>query len=211
MSTELQITSNARAILAQFKVMPEEIRAGLRSTLDNQNAHTLRDLSFNRMGHPSNGPVVPNGLRRISSKAVGSLRYTPAVNDGDGVSSTLGTNLRYVKAHEFGFVGEVPVRAHTRRMFTYGRARLVRFINPRTKERQTTMRRPRRVVKDAQGDREILVRAHTMRMNLPARHMIRDTLAARMPDYGAAISRSVEDTWKTVLSSPTARRLEELK
>lgn len=208
-NTQIIISSNARAIIGAFKRMPSEFRVAIKSTLNNQNARTLRDLTFGRMGYPSNGPVVPDGLRRISSTAVRSLRATPAVDDGNGVVSSLGTNLVYVKAHEWGFQGVVFVRAHNRRIMEYGKARLVRFINPLDKQEEFTWRRKRRIAKDENGnDKGTTVRAHSMKMNLPARHMIRDTLADRVPEYSAAISDAIVVTWRKSMNNPANRSME---
>lgn len=192
MPTQIQISSNARLILAQARRTRSLVLDGLRKGLNEENGKTIVALTLGRMGYSKAGPVMPDGLRRISSTAVRSLRATPAVVSGNGVASSLGSNLRYLIAHEFGYSGTVVVPSHDRRIFKHGKARLVRFVNPVTKEEGTTRKRSRRLQKDSQGnDRTTLVKTHTMKMNLPARHMIRDTLAARIPEYAATLSAAI--------------------
>lgn len=201
MPTQIKLSSNARAVVTQVRRMRVQMLAGLRAGLDEENHKTIVALTLGRMGYSKAGPVMPDGLRRISSTGVRSLRATPAVNVGDGVTSSLGSNLRYIIAHEFGFAGVVTVRAHERRLFKYGKARLVRFTNPVTGEAGESIRRRRRVVKNAdRTDKTATVRAHEMRMNLPARHMIRDTLAERIPNYAATLSAAIVTTYNELLA-----------
>jgi len=196
MPIEIKVESNLAGVIANMRRVRANIIAGLRKGLNDENWKTIRALTLGRMGYSSAGPVMPGGLRRISSTAVRSLRATPAVTDSDGVTSSLGSHLKYVQAHEFGCDDVVTVPAHNRRVFNYGKARQVRFTNPVTKESQTTMRRSRKVAKDAGGNaRGTTVREHPMQMNLPARHMIRDTLAERVPEYAATMAAAIETVW----------------
>lgn len=209
MDIKIDITSNANAVKLTARQMRSRWLGAMRKALDLENAATLRALTLGRMGYSSAGAVQADGLRRISSTAVRSLRYTPAVNSGDGVASSLGSNLRYVSAHEFGFVGTVFVRAHNRRIFRYGAARLVRFVNPVTRAEGTQTRRSRRQARDAGGNlRGTTVVAHEMKMNLPARHMIRDTLIERIPAYQAAIVAGIDGAWEESWAGVRNARLE---
>lgn len=209
MATVTEVLSNYRALAKQVRQMPARLRSALARTLDEENNRTLVALTIGRMGFSSAGPVQANGLRRISSTAVRSLRATKAEIQGDDITASLGTNLRYVQAHEFGFVGEVFVQAHNRRIFKYGKARLVRFTNPVTGEGGQFTRRSRRVARDSGGNaRGTTVRAHQMHMNLPARHMIRDTLAERVPAYNASFGKTMVATYDAVLGEARNARLE---
>lgn len=221
MPVQIHIDSNARAVVAQSRRMRSQMLAALRQGLDTENNKTLRALTLGRMGYSSAGPVQPDGLRRISSTAVRSLRATPAVNEGQGVTSSFGSNLRYVIAHEFGFVGAVFVRAHGR---ANKRADIFRVqvgqkaaVRSRAKFGAGADRTIAPALKifgnvsranaGAQATRKNLVasgrsfvRAHEMNMNLPARHMIRDTLAERVPAYASTLSSAIVTTWNDLLA-----------
>lgn len=212
MAIQTKVTSNMAAVLKQIQKARAETLAALRKGLDLEQNRTIRALTLGRMGFSSAGPVQSNGLRRISSTAVRSLRFIPAVNDGNGVVSELGSNLRYVIAHEKGFNGDVFIRAHFRRLFKYGRARMVKFINPVTGLEGTQRKRSRRVLKDEFGDdRETIVVAHQRHMAMPARHMIRDTLIERIPAYNATFAKAVPAMWEGLLAPARTARLEPTK
>lgn len=213
MPTQIQISSNARAIIAQVRRTRSLVLDGLRKGLNDENAKTIVALTLGRMGYSKAGPVMPDGLRRISSTAVRSLRATPAVVSGNGVASSLGSNLRYLIAHEFGFSGTVAVRGYTRRNEHADTFRTRTGTQAAVRERVKFGPGRDRLIAKATGIFEVLTRAqaaraggklgkavaqgisivkpHAMKMNLPARHMIRDTLAARIPNYAATLSAAI--------------------
>jgi len=187
----IQISSNAQAILAGMRRMPAMMAANLAAALNEQNEATVADVITNRMNFSSNGPVITGSLRRQTGFAVKSVRVVPAEIMGNGVTSSFGSNLRYLKAHEYGFVGTVNVRAHLRRRFIHGTAtkNVFDFITREVVRKKVATRR---VDKDA---REIFVRAHSMKMNLPARHMFGETLAKHSPQYSKAINAAILKGW----------------
>lgn len=76
-------------------------------------------------------------------------------DSADAVSALIGTNLVYAKVYEFGFQGTVNVPAHTRmQTMAFGRA---------------------------MPAREVEVRAHPMRMNMPERSFLRTSLRETAP------------------------------
>lgn len=62
-------------------------------------------------------PVSQNKLGRVTGRLRQSITVTrPQIREGDStVSMSFGSNVRYFAVHEFGFQGNVPVRAHSRR------------------------------------------------------------------------------------------------
>lgn len=186
----IQISTNAKQVLAQIKAVPHAMTVAVARRLDLENQQTLRDITLKRMNFASNGPVQPNGLRRITSTAVRSLRATRATVLGElDISSAVGSNLLYLRAQELGFQGTVDVRAYTRRQFAHG-TRSKDYLDPVTKTRSRIKVKTRRVT-----NQNVRVAAHTMQMNLVARHFFRDTLAERTPAYGAAISDEIVKAW----------------
>lgn len=57
-------------------------------------------------------PVSQNKLGVVSGRLRQSIRATEARIEGDSVIASIGSNVSYLKAHEFGFSGSVKVRAH---------------------------------------------------------------------------------------------------
>jgi len=72
----------------------------------------------------------------------------------DGVFATVGTNVEYAAIHEYGFNGTMSVQAHVRRS-------------------REQMRMKKSGVKPAG---EVMVRAHTRKVNMPERSFLRSTL-----------------------------------
>jgi hypothetical protein len=202
MPVAIAITSNAREVAAGLKTMPQRLGRAIARALDDQNERTVAAIITERMNFSKMGPVIPGGLRRQSGMAVKSIRTVKAEVQTDGVTSALGSNLKYVKAHEYGFIGTVNVRGHMRRKFRYGPEKQVEFFSTITRQMETSTKRSRRVVKVAgpggrgKRDAETYVRAHSMQMNLPARHMFGQTLAARVGAYTVAVSDAITQVWE---------------
>lgn len=85
---------------------------------------------------------------------------------GNEIRAYVGTNLKYARIHEYGFKGQVPVKAHQRMMnVAWGR---------RVKE-----------------PRMIDVRAHAMKMNVPARPFMAPSLAENREKISSDIRRAL--------------------
>jgi hypothetical protein len=201
MPVAIAITSNAREVAAGLKTMPQRLGRAIARALDDQNERTVAAIITERMNFSKMGPVIAGGLRRQSGMAVKSIRTVKAQVQEDGVTSALGSNLKYVKAHEHGFIGTVNVRGHMRRKFRYGPEKQVEFFSTITRQMETSTKRSRRVVKvrgpgGGKRDAETYVRAHSMRMNLPARKMFSQTLALRVGAYTEAVSAAISDAWE---------------
>lgn len=199
MAVKIEITSNARQVIASFRAMPAKMARGIAAAINRENNNTVTAVIEQRMNYSKQGPVIAGGLRRQSGMAVKSIRVVPAEITASGVSGSFGSNLRYLKAHEFGFQGTVNVRGHMRRVFKHGTKTKQVFDIPT----QTLVERivnTRRVVKvkgpgGRKRDLEHYVRPHSMRMNLPERRMFRDTLQLRIPNYSASISNAIVAAW----------------
>jgi phage gpG-like protein len=82
-----------------------------------------------------------------------SINQRVTVTD-DAVMASVGTNVRYAAAHEYGFDGPVTVKAHIRRAALIG-------------------------VDRAGARGEVYVRSHTRHMRLPERSFLRSELRDR--------------------------------
>jgi len=88
--------------------------------------------------------------------------------EGDVVTAYVGTNVKYARAHEYGFQGEVSVPAHT--VKAHQRHMSVAFGK--------LMKNPRMV-----DVREYVMRAHSMKMNLPERSFLRSSVEENASKY----------------------------
>jgi phage gpG-like protein len=110
---------------------------------------------------------------QVLKNRTGTLRrsITQKVEDtGDRITGIVGADMntaRYAAAHEYGFTGTVNVREHARRITqVFGRP-----VTPH----------------------EIIVGAHSMRMNLPERSYLRSSLSEMEADILAGLNEAVAE------------------
>lgn len=115
------------------------------------------------------GQVLQNrtGTGRRSINSGGSLYH----ENGQNIFGKVGTNKRYMLAHEFGFHDAVAVKEHTR-------MQTMAFGKPMT-------------------PKAVMVSAHQMKMNIPERSFLRSSLADKrseiIQEYRDAASRTVNE------------------
>jgi phage gpG-like protein len=126
----VQISGEASALLARVEKLDSILRVAAR-VIRQQNALTVGHIQEHKLSErgPTTLGVVTNRLRR-------SARATRPVIDGEQILSSIGTNVRYAGVHEFGFDGEVSVKAHTRKaaerfMIDNGRRSVTRNVAQR--------------------------------------------------------------------------------
>jgi len=130
--------------------------------------------------------VVTNRLRS-------SLNQVSAVVSGNSVASSIGTNVAYAGAHEFGFVGQVQVKAFTRRRFGLRSAAGAFKVQDTVAQFDTKTGKISRFKKKKARYQtgEIPVRAHLRNVKTPERSFIRSSIRERLPDYGATLSARI--------------------
>lgn len=170
---KIQLTSNAAAITATLEEFPEKMARAIVKTMDKENEETVGVIAREKLSQrgPTTLGVVSNRLRL-------SVRKTSALVSGVDVVSSIGSNVKYAAAHEFGFTGVVQVKAHKRRIIAHDRYR----------------KHGRGFIKTQSGIPGT-IRAHSMKMNLPERSYIRSTLQERAPRYTEALSKGIEAAW----------------
>lgn len=164
----LVVSVRAESVLALLRGYPNRltdamVRVVNRFTLELQ-ARTKEKLSGEVL-HVRTGT-----LRRSINRKV-ELR-------GSNVVGTVGTNVEYAAAHEYGFDGEVTVRAHVRR------------VASRT---LTELRGTRRRM-SVQG--VAFVKEHTMHMHVPERSFLRSALAELEPGFAPAVRKAAAEALK---------------
>ncbi len=143
-------------------------RASTQAGSGYQNELTIGYAQANKLSGPRPGVlgVVTNRLRS-------SLRRSEAEASGDQVTGAIGSNVAYAAVHEYGFDGEVTVRAFSRRnvrrdLFSVKKHKL-----------------------SAAG--VSYVKSFTRSMHVPERSFIRSSISERIGAYDTALSAAVLD------------------
>jgi len=172
---QIRLTEQAQALIRRLN--DRRLVAGaVARALDLQNELTVGSIQEERLTGKGPFPVSQHKLGVRTNRLRSSVRPSKAVVTDTGAESSLGTNVKYARAHEYGVDETVMVRPHTRRG-----------------QRLMTLRggQGQRVVKRAQGP-DVAVGSHKRRMRLPARAPITTGVTERLQDYGHAISREIE-------------------
>jgi len=147
----------------------------------------LGDVLSKRMSNPRRGSTATNlgvDTGHARQSMVGPVKQT-----AETVQAILGSTKDYVAAHEAGFHGTVNVPAHTRQ-WRHGKAKQVDI-------------RTRRGVKFARLSAKQkargswVVRAHPMKMNILAKHFIRDTVLEAKDPTADRITKALMIAIKT--------------
>jgi len=136
------------------------------TALDRKIAELTNSLLFN-VKSKLNGEVLNVRTARLRN----SINYRLTGQGTGSVKGTVGTNVAYARAHEYGFQGVVSVKQHLRmQTMAFGKA-----ISPR----------------------QVTVGAHQMTMNMPERSFLRSALAEMRPEILEQIKQAVEQGAKS--------------
>ena len=192
-SIQIQLAPAAVALLRSSDTWPAQVLQALRKSTDLQNELTVGHIQATRLSGKGPFPVDEGRLGVVTNRLRSSLRPAAATVNGTQIESSLGSNVRYAGAHEFGFEGSVTVRAHTR---TNPRADLVSFRGQQGRRDAlagaflTASGRIRKGVVPV-ASAVVSVRQHTAQRSVPARAPIRHGIEDRAADYGRAYSAAI--------------------
>jgi phage gpG-like protein len=102
--SQFLVSITAEDFLARLRGAPERLNAAIRTTVERLSVQ-VQALVKRKLG----GEVLhvrTGTLRRSINRLI--------TDDSHGVIATVGTNVRYAAIHEYGFDGEVPVKAYSR-------------------------------------------------------------------------------------------------
>ena len=103
-----------------------------------------------------------------------------------GIESEIGSNVAYAAVHEYGFDGDVQVKAHTRKITHHSSNGSVFEVK--------TGRISKAKTKSSSGG-VAQVKAFTRHMKMPARRYIGSMLEERSGDYTTEISQAILSAW----------------
>ena len=115
----IDLSVKAEKVLAQLDHLPKRMGAKIAQAMDKENELTIAHTQRNRL--TGYGPF-PEAQHRLGNRpglpGSGSLRQsvnaTESIVTGDDVVSAIGASVSYAWTHEFGFSGDVQVRAFVR-------------------------------------------------------------------------------------------------
>lgn len=185
---EIRLTDTAAAITRQLATFPDRMGAAIFAAMDHENELTIGHIQAERLSRrgPETLGVVTNRLRS-------SIRKTNALWNGNRVDSSIGTNVEYAGVHEFGFDGDVNVRAHTRHVHLYRQGTLL-LSKGLASIRARALGKTKIGKAVASGISQ--VRAHVRHMKIKARAPIQRGIRDRADNYSQAISRAIEGAWR---------------
>jgi phage gpG-like protein len=189
----IELSSSAADIARQLDAFPRSMAEAVARAMDYENQLTVGHIVSTKL--TSAGPRFLNAR---TSRLRGSARATAAKVTGAGVESGIGSNVRYAGIHEFGFRGTVNVPGFTRKNpkgdtfsrngVTLTRRQATAFFGKGGRARAG-------VIKSSSAIS--FVRAHTRKLNFPARAMFYTGITEREGNYSTSISSAIVNAWST--------------
>jgi hypothetical protein len=191
---QVQWSPAASSALDTLRTMPERLGPAIARGLDAANQLVLGRITQKRFTGKGPFAVGDHRLGIVTGRLRQSLNARPAeLRSGNGsgggsivADSGIGSNVKYMGPHEFGYKGDVQVRSFTRH-------------NPRGDIKQpiSRMRRGKQKIVYRQLATGIsVVKAHTRKMDIPERAPIRTGVEENKAIYGEQLSNAVLEEMK---------------
>jgi len=176
----IKLGEDALALVAQMRGWRDRVLPAMAGAIDLQNEVTVGHIQADYLS--ARGPET---LGVITNRLRSSIRPRASTMLGNAIISGIGSNVRYMGAHEFGFDGTVNVKAHSRELHFYEGQQVSRADakGMRGKMRQ----RLKSVTRN--------VRAHTREVHIRARAPIRHGIEDRVDAYSNAIAEALQRVW----------------
>lgn len=158
------------------KAVTESVAANAQSRL----VTAIRRIAISLVGYIKANKLSDQVLRVRTGRLRRSIT-AQFEGDNSDFRAIVGTNVRYARAHEEGFQGEVNVKQHTVKEFS--RMQTMAFGRP--------MKEPRIV-----NVREHVVKAHAMKMNIPKRPFLAPSVEENMPMIQKGLREAMAEALK---------------
>jgi phage gpG-like protein len=190
MSATVQITiSNEAAGLISRIADKRGLQSAIAREMDFQLNLTVGHIVKNRLRGHGPFPVEQHRLGERSHNLYRSLRASKCVIQGDTITGTIGTNVKYAAIHEFGGVIKRVTLAGSVRLATERRGNLIRQgPNGKLAVFARQGRKTATTVPFAGGKR--------YEITIPARAPITTGIQDRAADIGAGVSRAIIAFWQ---------------
>jgi hypothetical protein len=161
------IKLNLDEMIQRFKFLGEHLAPTVYSAMLITAQNMLRDVVSKRMSNPRRGSTATN--LGVDTGTARRSMIDQAGLEAERVFALIGSPVDYVKAHEEGFHGTVNVPGHVRRNVSLKR-------NVKTGLVSKTSARQYKAALKAGHKTTSFVRAHKMKLDIMAKHFIRDTV-----------------------------------
>ena len=165
------------AVIAQLRAMSPAIEQGARDSVGRMTLRLLKKVKQEKLsGRETTDTKTGEKVREGGVLNVKTGRLRRSVHDAviaqpNEVIGVVSTNVKYARAHEYGFKGQQQVKAHLRMMKeAFGRS--------------------------VKSPRQIEVGPHVRNVNLPERSFLRSALKELGPEILADLQKSVSHATK---------------
>ncbi len=165
MSISLSIPADVSALVARYQGARPVVLGLVARAMDDENRDTVSHVQETKLT-----AAGPQFLNVQSGRLRRSIRATKATITGDSVASTIGSNVKYAAAHEYGFRGTENVRGFVRHIF-----------------RHTSLRTGKRLKRKVDTGNTATVRPFTRQGNVRERAPIRTGIGECAANYGLRI------------------------
>jgi len=191
---QVRLTEEAQAMVARAKDAPDLVLRGLANGMN-----LAHQIAIGRIQSDYMSERGPDTLGVVTNRLRGSIRASKAAISGNVVTSAIGTNVKYMGVHEFGYSGQVVVKAHQRRNpggDTFELAGTGRQVKRGAAEKQGLLTkagtgRKKLGVSQVSSGGTSNVREHVRWMQMPERAPIRKGVTASAADYERELSEGV--------------------
>src|ERR1700736_5958023 len=111
----IELTPESKAVLASFEQASYKIPFAIARGMDKALPEVASNIQTQRLTGAGPFPVEEHMLGIRSGQLRQSVRWTPAKIEGEIVTGSLGSPVRYAAVHEFGFEGDVTVKPFFRK------------------------------------------------------------------------------------------------
>jgi len=185
-SVTITLPPETVALLARVSAWPAALTRAVIATLNEQNQITVGHIQRTRASGKGPYPVSEGKLGHVSGFYFKELWAAKPIVSGGSILSAIGNHIRYAGAHEFGANKTVAVKEHMSRRLQTFTQKASKYVDPRTGRIRKSAKRTITLTKAV-----FKVKAHQMRMHIPARAPIRRGIEDRLPLYGPALGNAI--------------------
>lgn len=181
----ITIALDAASKAAMAQLTPGRVLAAVQRGMDRALPLVTGFIQKERATGKGPFPVSEHRLGVRTNRYRAGMRWTRAAIVGDVVVGRIGDNVSYAAIHEFGFAGDVQVKAHARRIGRVNGNRTTLAAVARTQK-------SRKKAKPESSVTEVQVKAHARAMSMPERKPIRTGIAEHADEFTKAIALELQ-------------------
>lgn len=157
----IELSPEAKATMASFEQAPYKIPFAIARGMDKSLPIVAGNIQANRLTGIGPFPIEEHKLGEVTTHLRASVRWTEAKIEGETVTGSIGSNVRYAAVHEFGFEGDVEVKPFFRKNRKFAFVAKIERVSKKTGRSYKT------AVRGPEGQSQ--VKQHTRHMRIPAR------------------------------------------